>query len=502
VRTCSAWAATRCSARTIAISSPPSRPFTPQALDRETLEKGAVVDIAEEPIQTPRGERWLHTKKIPIKDEAGRPTHLLGISEDITEMRAAQLALKAARAELEERVAARSAELMTTNEALRKSEEQLLHAQKMEAVGRLAGGVAHDFNNMLSVILSYASLILDDLPEKDPMREDVGEIAQAASRATSLTQQLLAFSRRQVMNLGPVDLNAIVGGMEKMLQRLIGEDIELKTILCATLGRARADAGQIEQVLLNLAVNARDAMPAGGKLTLETANVVLDEAYASEHLGARAGRHVMLAVSDSGVGMSAEVRQRIFEPFYTTKELGKGTGLGLSTVFGIVKQSGGNIWVYSEPGRGTTFKVYLPEVEGDAAAEPSRSIAPRAAEGKETILLVEDEELVRRAARASLRRMGYTILEASSASEALMLCERYSGPIHLMVTDVVMPAMSGRELAERLARIRPEIKVLYMSGYTDNTIVHHGVLDPGVEFLQKPFTPEVLGRRIREVLDR
>jgi two-component system, cell cycle sensor histidine kinase and response regulator CckA len=385
-------------------------------------------------------------------------------------------------------------------EALRRSEEQLRQAQKMEAVGRLAGGVAHDFNNVLSVILSYSDLILADLKPSDPLRNDVNEIGKAATRAAGLTRQLLMFSRQQVMEPKVIDLHEVLTGMDNMLQRILGEDVELVAVPPRSPGRVKADPSHIEQVILNLVVNARDAMPTGGKLTIEIGNVVLDEAYASSHLPTRAGPHVMLAVSDTGTGMDRETQKHIFEPFFTTKEIGKGTGLGLSTVFGIVQQSGGSIWVYSELGKGTTFKVYLPRVD-DAVDVLRPPGTPSSLRGTETILLVEDEEQVRTIALNILRRQGYQVIPAQNAGEALLICERRPGDIDLLLTDVVMPQMSGPELAKRLASIRPEMKILCMSGYTDDSIVRHGVLETGVAFVQKPITPALLTRKVREVLD-
>jgi signal transduction histidine kinase/CheY-like chemotaxis protein len=384
--------------------------------------------------------------------------------------------------------------------ALRQSEEQLRQAQKMEAVGRLAGGVAHDFNNVLSVILSYGALILQDLKPADPLRADVDEICKAASRAAGLTRQLLTFSRQQVIEPKVIDLGEVLTSMDKMLQRILGEDVELVSIAPKTSGRVKVDPSHIEQVILNLVVNARDAMPTGGKLTIETANVVLDETYALSHLPAKAGPYVMMAVSDTGAGMDRETQTRIFEPFFTTKEHGKGTGLGLSTVFGIVQQSGGTIWVYSELGKGTTFKVYLPRVDAEVDV-PKPQVAPPTLHGTETILLVEDEEQVRTIVLSILRRQGYSVIPAQHAGEALLLCEQHPEAIDLLLTDVVMPQMSGPELAKRLASTRPEMKVLCMSGYTDDSIVRHGVLEGGVAFLQKPITPASLARRVREVLD-
>jgi two-component system, cell cycle sensor histidine kinase and response regulator CckA len=385
-------------------------------------------------------------------------------------------------------------------QALRHSEDQLRQAQKMEAVGRLAGGVAHDFNNVLSVILSYADLIMGDLKANDPMRADMDEIRKAGLRAAGLTRQLLLFSRQQVVEPKVIDLQDVLEGMDKMLQRILGEDVELVSVPSKTIGRVKVDPSHVEQVILNLVVNARDAMPTGGKLTIETANVVLDEQYALTHLPAKAGPHVMLAVSDTGTGMDRATQARIFEPFFTTKEKGKGTGLGLSTVFGIVQQSGGNIWVYSEPGKGTTFKVYLPRVDAEVDV-PMATVAPATLRGTETVLLVEDEEQVRTIVLSILRRQGYRVLVAQNAGEALLLCEKHAEAVDLLLTDVVMPQMSGPELASRLVATRPEMKVLCMSGYTDDSIVRHGVLDSGVAFIQKPVTPDSLARKVREVLD-
>lgn len=385
-------------------------------------------------------------------------------------------------------------------DALLASEEQLRQAQKMEAVGRLAGGVAHDFNNILSVILGYGALILEGLTSSDPMRADVEEITRAAGRAADLTRQLLAFSRRQVVEPQVLDFAGVLSGMEKMLQRLLGEDIELVFVAPVSEGRVRADKTQLEQVVLNLVVNARDAMPRGGQLTIETANVVLDAAYAASHVGAQIGPHVMLAITDTGCGMDKATQSRMFEPFFTTKEVGKGTGLGLSTAFGIVQQNGGTIWVYSEVGRGTTMKVFLPRVDDDAIP-PRPQAPPGKLGGTETILLVEDEEQVRTIAISILTRQGYRVVAAQHPAEALRLCQANADTIHLLLTDVVMPQMSGPELASRLAASRPDMKLLCMSGYTDDSIVRHGVLHSNTAFLQKPFTLESLARRVREVLD-
>ena len=412
-----------------------------------------------------------------IRDKGGRIIGIRSTVEDITERRRSE-------------------------EALRKSEEQLRQWQKVEAIGRLAGGIAHDFNNLLMTIKGCSEILLQECDAQDPRREEAEEIQKAAERATSLTRQLLAFGRRQILQPQVLDLKKVVTNMNKMLQRVIGEDIQLLTVLEPKLRPVKVDPGQIEQVIMNLAVNARDAMPRGGRLTIETANIFLDEDYAQRHVSVKPGSYVMLAVSDNGCGMDQETQSHLFEPFFTTKEKGKGTGLGLSTVYGIVKQSGGNIWAYSELGRGTTFKIYLPMVTQAVKEKYARTERRRtSARGAETILLVEDEKAVRMMIRKTLQSKGYTVLEAQHGQEALDICEHYSRPIHLMVTDVVMPQMSGKELAEQLAPNRPEMKILYMSGYPDNSIVQHGVLEPGTEFLQKPFTLNTLEAKVREILD-
>ncbi len=386
-------------------------------------------------------------------------------------------------------------------EALRQSEERLRQAQKMEAVGRLAGGVAHDFNNLLTVITSYSDLLLEDLGSDDPKRDDVVQIRKAAEGAAALTRQLLAFSRQQVLEPKVLDLKATIASTEKLLKRLIGEDVHLITALAPDLGAVKADPGQLEQIIINLAVNARDAMPTGGRLTIEAANVEMDEAYVRGHAPASPGRYVLLALSDTGIGMDEQTKARIFEPFFTTKEPGKGTGLGLATVYGIVKQSGGFIWVYSEPGHGTSFKVYLPRVDEPAEPVATPTTMAEPGRGTETVLVVEDAASVRMVTRQVLERYGYAVLEAPNGETALRLAAKHHGPIHLLLTDVVMPGLSGRQLAEQLAHLRPDMKVLYASGYADHAIVHHGILESGIAYLQKPFTPETLGRRVRQVLD-
>lgn len=382
-------------------------------------------------------------------------------------------------------------------------EEQLRQAQKMEAIGRLAGGVAHDFNNLLTVIKGYTGLLLQSLDTQYSLRKDVEQIEKAAERAASLTRQLLAFSRKQVLQTEILDLNSIVTNMDKLLRRLIGEDIDLITILDPFLERVQADPGQIEQVIMNLAVNARDAMPNGGKLTIETTNIELDKEYVRQHIGVKPSLYAMLAISDTGSGMDPETQSHLFEPFFTTKEQGKGTGLGLATVHGIINQSGGHIWVYSEPEQGTTFKVYLPVIKARPELVNEARQEPVALEqGSETILLVEDEDTVRELTLRILLDAGYSVLEASQGEEAIQVAKRYGGTIHLLLTDVVMPGgVSGPQLAAQLALQYPNIKFLYISGYTDDTIVHHGMLEAGTHFLQKPFSSSTLIRKLREVLD-
>ena len=420
---------------------------------------------------------WAHHTVSLVRDAFTKPKFAIAMLEDITPRKQAE----------EERV---------------RLESQLRQAQKMEAVGQLAGGVAHDFNNLLTAIRGYSEFALSRVDDNPGLQKDIEEIAKSADRASSLTRQLLAFSRKQLLQPRILQLNDVVSEVDKMLRRLIGEDIEVVTVFGRALGRVKADPGQIEQVLVNLVVNARDAMPDGGKLTVETANVDADEELVARHEGLTPGRYVMLAVHDTGHGMDAETRSRLFEPFFTTKEQGKGTGLGLATVYGIVKQSGGYVVAESEPGKGTTFKVFLQRLEaGVDEAEPLVRVEPEPPSGTETVLLVEDEEVVRNLVREILERNGYAVLEARNGAEALALGQKSAQPIHLLVTDVVMPKMSGRELAERLVAIHPETRVLYMSGYTDGAIGQQGVLDPQTELLQKPFSFDDLAQKVRKVLD-
>jgi two-component system, cell cycle sensor histidine kinase and response regulator CckA len=411
---------------------------------------------------------WNHLTLSPVHDGAGRLISFVGTQTDVTERR--QL------------------------------ESQFLQTQRMEAVGRLAGGIAHDFNNVLSVILSYASVVVDDLKPEDPMRADIEEVGKAGQRATELTQQLLAFSRQQVLRGQVLDLHQVVTGMEKMLRRLLGADTELTILPASELWSIKADLGQIEQIMMNLAVNARDAMPQSGALTIQINNIELTPSYVRAHHEVKPGPYVMLSITDTGIGMDAATQLRAFEPFFTTKEPGMGTGLGLAAVFGIVKQSGGHIWISSELGRGTTFKLYFPMVTGIAQARaPELPVAeyPRASE---TILLVEDDDQVRALLQNLLRRWGYLVLAAPNGGEALLICEEHQEKIHLLVTDVVLPRMSGGKLAERLAPLRPEMKVLFMSGYANDEVLRHGVQELEVPYLQKPITPLSLSRKVREVL--
>ncbi len=411
------------------------------------------------------------------------------------------------RARVANQVAIKQASDSLQVDLTRKSDEaeelarQLRHAQKMEAIGRLAGGIAHDFNNLLTVIGGYASLLLETQPARELASELAGEIKLASDKAAELTRQLLAFSRRQMLQLQVVDLNALVSGLERMLRRLIGEDISLVTHLAPGLGRVKADPGQLDQVIINLVVNSRDAMPDGGRLTLETGEVVLDESLARALPDIAPGTYVVLTVSDTGSGMSEEVKQRVFEPFFTTKEVGKGTGLGLATVYGIIKQTGGHIGFQSELGRGCDFTVYLPRVEADDVREPRGLAEVRAVAGDEVVLLVEDDAMVRVFTRKALERLGYEVIEASDGNEALEALQRRQRPVDVVVTDIVMPLMGGRELAQRVLERWPGTPLLFVSGYSDDAILRRGVLDQGAHFLQKPFTAAALARALRRALD-
>jgi two-component system cell cycle sensor histidine kinase/response regulator CckA len=432
--------------------------------------------ITEDEVTDSQGNKHtLMTKESLLLDEKGNK-QIVGVVRDITELK---------RAEKERE----------------KLQERLRQSQKMEAVGMLAGGVAHDFNNLLSVIKGYTELLLEDLAPDDPKRMDLERIEEAGQQATSLISQLLAFGRKQMLNPIMLNVDDAIAEMSTMLHRLIGEDIELVCTTRSAPGLVCADQGQIQQIIMNLVVNARDAMPQGGKITIETANVDLDEDYVRRHAGASAGPYIMLAISDSGVGMDAETQARIFEPFFTTKEKGKGTGLGLSTVYGIVNQSNGFIWVYSEPGKGTTFKIYLPRVQGEAAKLSADAKVEPDLRGTETVLVVEDESAVRALAVRILRERGYTVIEAPNGREALRIAREYAGEIDLVLTDVVMPEMNGKVLVSQIEAARPGIRTLFVSGYADNAIVHHGILESNVAFLQKPFTGNALASKIREVIN-
>jgi PAS domain S-box-containing protein len=441
--------------------------------DARALRSGGAIQL-EEHVPQDDGVHTYVSVKFPLFDAAGRPYGVCGISTDLTDLKSA--------------------------------EEQLRHAQKMDAIGRLAGGIAHDFNNLLTVINGYSGMLLDQFAATDPARASVAEILSAGERASSLTRQILAYSRKQVLEPNVWDLNTIVAEMTSMIGRLVGEDVSFVTSLLHGKSLVLVDRGQVEQIILNLVVNARDAMPGGGKLTIETAVVVLDDQYVSTHLEVTPGPHVMLAVTDTGQGMTREVSARIFDPFFTTKEVGKGTGLGLSVVFGIVKQSGGSISVYSEPGVGTTFRIYFPRAAQTGVAEPSLAGGPAQEiallRGSETVLLVEDEEAVRVFAANVLRRQGYQVLEAHNGRHAIELLQGTDAHVRLLLTDVVMPEMGGPELVARLRDLYPTLPVLYMSGYAERAVVHNGLVKSKQAFLQKPFTPIVLARRIREILDK
>jgi PAS domain S-box-containing protein len=445
---------------------------------------------------------WSLTTKMPLRDENGIIIGTFGISRDISAIKQTQAALEKAYLEVENQVQKRTAELQKEIAERKRVEEKLLQVQKMEAIGQLAGGVAHDFNNLLTVIGGYCELIQKELPEGNFVKAQIDEIAKAAEQATALIKKLLTFSRKQIQMPQVINPNELVSAVENMLIRIVGEDIELKTYCESETGNIKADRRQMEQVLMNLVVNARDAMPEGGKLTIETSNQVLDGEYALEHPGVMPGEYVRISVSDTGQGMDKEVLSHIFEPFFTTKAPGRGTGLGLSTVYGIIKQSSGYITCYSEPGKGTTFMIYLPRTAEvlDRTVALSEEVAR--SRGRETILLVEDDERVRSFTRALLEKNGYTVIAASGGQEALAAQELQRCQIALVITDVVMPQMSGKELAQKLSMVCPGVKVLFVSGYTGNVIVHHGVLDSGIDFLQKPFKSKEFLAKIREMLDR
>ena len=441
------------------------------AVDREVIGSGQpVVDREEEVVDHAGHKLRLLTTKVPFRDMTGAIAGIVGIGRNVTEQR--------------------------------NLEERFRQAQKLEAIGRLAGGIAHDFNNLMTVVTGYSELLLPTFAKDESAYKNILEIKKAAERATSLTSQLLAFSRKQILQPEILDLNAVLRNVQKMLNHLIGEDLDLDVVYGKELGLIEADAGQMDQVIMNLVVNARDAMPTGGKLTIETVNAELDEGDVRRHVGLTPGPYVVLAVSDTGIGMDSETRSQIFEPFFTTKEAGEGTGLGLSTVYGIVKQSGGNILVYSEPGEGTTFKIYLPCVRTGAAAVSQEKLPDEEFGGTETILLVEDEEMVRNLAKLVLVTNGYTVLEARNGEEALQVFEKHEETVHLVLTDVVMPRMGGHDLKERLSAVAPDTKMVFMSGYTDNAIQHHGVLSSGVTFLQKPFNATSLLRIVRDTVGK
>jgi PAS domain S-box-containing protein len=441
-----------------------------RADDKAVRESGEAKLNYEEPQTTPDGETiWLRTSKIPLRNRQGEIIGILGTYEDIT---------------LQKQLA-----------------DQSVHRERLEAIGRLAGGVAHDFNNMLTAILGGLDFLEPVGAGNAEHAETLADIRRAGERAVELTRQLLAFARRQIVQPEVLDPNSRIRGVQRLLERLLGENIELRTFLAEEAWPIRIDPGQLEQLLVNLAVNARDAMPKGGTLTFETANVHLDEEYRKSHPDVQAGPYLQIVINDSGAGMSRSVQEHIFEPFYTTKDPGMGTGLGLATCHGIVKQNGGHIWLYSEPGEGTTFKIYFPRAEGEAAIGDSVSLAAEDTRGTETILVVEDEEMVRRIGVITFRQLGYRILEASTGAEALEVAAVHDGPIDAVVCDVVLPDMRGPEVTAKLAEKHPEARVLYVSGYTENTIVHDGVLEHGINFLQKPYTSSSVARALRRLLD-
>jgi len=439
--------------------------------DRQVLNFGQAIRDREDEFVDHLGRTRSHlTTKLPLVDRTGQTVGLIGVGRDITDHK--QL------------------------------EEQLFQSQKMEAIGRLAGGIAHDFNNILTAILGYAEFSELSLSADDPLRANLEEIHRAGTRAAELTRQLLAFARKQIIEPRVVNVNEVILKMNKMLSRLIGENIELVKELEPELGLTKMDPSQFEQIVINLVVNARDAMPQGGRVVLETHNVDLDDEYCRQNVEVSPGSYIQLSVSDTGIGMDARTRSQVFEPFFTTKEKDKGTGLGLATCYGIVKQAGGHIWLYSEPANGTTVKIYLPHTSESKPEQTSSELSTIPLEGTETILLVEDEPSVRELAKQILAKQGYKVLTAPTVDEVLQLAQDYAGPIDLIVTDVVMPKMGGRQVAEHIGRVRSGIKVLFMSGHTENAIVHQGVLETGTEFLSKPFTPTGLARKVREILER
>ncbi|MBW2304396.1 MAG: response regulator [Deltaproteobacteria bacterium] len=449
-----------------------------QTLFRDFITRDGVVQDLELPLRRYDGKiTWVRMNARAVQDSSGNILYCEGSFVDITERKKRE-------------------------EEQKKLEAQLFQAQKMEAIGRLAGGVAHDFNNMLSVIRGYCDLALSRLKPMDPLFHDLTQISEAAARSADLTRQLLAFSRRQTIEPVKLDFNVQLENMERLLKRILGEHIELVFSPSPNLWPVYLDQSQVDQVVANLAVNARDAMPNGGRLTLETGNTTLDETFQDKHTGCLPGEYVVLAVSDTGFGMDEETLEHVFEPFFTTKEEGKGTGLGLSTVYGIAKQNKGFVNIYSEQGKGTTVKVYFPRYTGDDEAEPVESGEVALKGGEETILLVEDEDQVRKLARTILERLGYRVLEAAAPGEAITMAEKHRNEIHLLLTDLVMPVMHGRELYERISALKPGIKVLYMSGYAPDAVVHGGVLEKGTPFLPKPFTLDELGRKVRKVLDQ
>jgi two-component system cell cycle sensor histidine kinase/response regulator CckA len=436
---------------------------------QRAIEKGEPIARTFRVVRPDGAIRWVRARAFPVVNASRELYRVVGLVEDITDVR--------------------------------RTEEQLLQAQKMEAIGRLAGGVAHDFNNLLTAILGYSELVLQDLGPDHASAADVQEIRTAGQSAESLTRQLLAFSRRQILQPQSLDLNRVLTRVDSLLRRVIGEDIDLTMKLAPAIGRVNADPGQIEQVVMNLAVNARDAMPQGGQLTIETGNVHLDEDYVAQHSGASPGMHVMVAVTDTGSGIDEETQKRLFEPFFTTKEPGRGTGLGLATVYGIVTQSRGSIWVYSELGQGSTFKVYLPVTTDETPVDEALETEPVSLSGTESVLVVEDQAEARAVICQTLRRRGYTVIEAANGPEAIIMGRQLDVTIDVMLTDVVMPGMGGKRVAELMRATRPHLRVVYMSGYTDSSIVNHGILESGVSFVQKPFATDTLLRKIREVVD-